>query len=177
LGILKHPSAKIRNCGKPHVAVAHGLLQPAFEMTTPASSALHQAISLRLGVLGCPTGPDASSQSLTDLAAPIFARHREMSRYLSERYAPVDGRIQHFLNLYLADLGPAPTLPLRTFVLDQPGLARELSLPDQGDVAVSSLLSSYRLRNGVLHNPASDRRTTQGVFHIAEGGLPVPDDK
>jgi hypothetical protein len=29
----------------------------------------------------------------------------------------------------------------------------------------------------VLHNPASDRRTTAGVFHIVEGGLPIPDDK
>jgi hypothetical protein len=30
---------------------------------------------------------------------------------------------------------------------------------------------------GVLHNPASDRRTTRGVFHIAEGGFPIPADK
>jgi hypothetical protein len=44
-------------------------------------------------------------------------------------------------------------------------------------VFTSPLLSSYRLANGVLHNPAKDRRTTAGVFHIAEGGLPVPDDK
>ena len=29
----------------------------------------------------------------------------------------------------------------------------------------------------MLHNPSNDRRTTQGVFHVAEGGLPVPDDK
>ena len=29
-----------------------------------------------------------------------------------------------------------------------------------------------RLPQGVLHNPRSDRRTTQGVFHVAEGGLP-----
>ncbi|NYS35472.1 hypothetical protein HZZ02_17495, partial [Streptococcus danieliae] len=29
----------------------------------------------------------------------------------------------------------------------------------------------------VLHNPRNDRRTTAGVFHIAEGGLPIPDDK
>ena len=28
----------------------------------------------------------------------------------------------------------------------------------------------------LLHNPASDRRTTQGIFHIAGFGLPVPDD-
>ena len=30
---------------------------------------------------------------------------------------------------------------------------------------------------GVLHNPKSDKRTTQGIFHIVEGGLPVPADK
>jgi hypothetical protein len=39
------------------------------------------------------------------------------------------------------------------------------------------LITSYRLVNGVLHNPRNDRRTTAGVFHIAEGGLPIPDDK
>ncbi len=100
-----------------------------------------------------------------------------MTRLMVDRYAPVDGRIQHFLNQYLADIGPAPSLPLRTLVLDQPGLARELSLPDRSDSVDSPLLKSYRLRNGVLHNPAKDRRTTQGVFHIAEGGLPIPDDK
>ena len=25
----------------------------------------------------------------------------------------------------------------------------------------------------MLHNPAKDRRTTAGVFHVTEGGLPV----
>jgi phosphoenolpyruvate carboxykinase (diphosphate) len=143
----------------------------------PSSSILHQAIELRLSLLGCPAGPQRGSQGWTDLTAPIFARHREMTRQMVDRFAPVDGRVQHFLNQYLADIGPAPTLPLRTFVLDQPGLARELSLPERGDAVESPLLKSYRLRNGVLHNPAKDRRTTQGVFHVAEGGLPVPDDK
>ena len=57
-------------------------------------------------------------------------------------------------------------------MLDQSGLARGMSLPANGDFFESPLLSSYRLRNGVLHNPASDRRTTAGVFHLAEGGLP-----
>jgi phosphoenolpyruvate carboxykinase (diphosphate) len=28
-----------------------------------------------------------------------------------------------------------------------------------------------------LHNPKEDKRTTKGVFHICEGGLPVPSDK
>ncbi|HSH09965.1 MAG TPA: hypothetical protein VK995_06225, partial [Oceanipulchritudo sp.] len=41
----------------------------------------------------------------------------------------------------------------------------------------SSIIESYRLANGVLHNPVNDRRTTMGVFHVVEGGLPVPEDK
>jgi hypothetical protein len=30
---------------------------------------------------------------------------------------------------------------------------------------------------GVLHNPKNDKRTTEGVFHVVEGGLPVSADK
>ena len=68
-------------------------------------------------------------------------------------------------------------LPLRTLTLDRPGMARALSLPVDRDDFASSILNSYRVKQGVLHNPKSDRRTTQGIFHVAEGGLPVPDDK
>ncbi|MEO0054534.1 MAG: hypothetical protein RLZZ50_481, partial [Verrucomicrobiota bacterium] len=55
--------------------------------------------------------------------------------------------------------------------------ARALSLPPSADEHKSSILTSIRLHNGILHNPKSDRRTTQGIFHVAEGGLPIPDDK
>ncbi len=88
-----------------------------------------------------------------------------------------DARLQAYLDRTFAGFGAVPRLPAQTFALDQAGMARELSLPRDGDSYTSPLLKSYRLRNGVLHNPANDRRTTQGVFHIAEGGLPVPDDK
>ncbi|MEA4943864.1 MAG: hypothetical protein VB080_05420 [Propionicimonas sp.] len=111
------------------------------------------------------------------LVAPVLARQRELSRRLADRLCAADQRIQNWLDDCLADTGLAPRLPRRTFVLDEPGLARELSLPQDGDSFSSPLLSSYRLANGVLHNPANDRRTTAGVFHIAEGGLPIPDDK
>jgi hypothetical protein len=144
---------------------------------TSKINSLHHAINLRLALLDCPTMDDAQGAVWNKLAAPIFARHREITRLLEDKLCPADARIQHFLNLYLADIGPAPRLPARTFILDQPGLARELSLPAHGDCFESPLLKSYRLRNGVLHNPASDRRTTQGVFHIADGGIAVPDDK
>ena len=135
---------------------------------------LREAISLRLALLGFPLPPDAA---WTPLLAPIFARELEQSRRLAYRLSPTDARIQKFLADYLAEIGPAPNLPQRALALDQPGLARGLSLPADGDRFTSALLSSYRLRNGILHNPANDRRTTAGVFHIAEGGLPIPDDK
>ncbi|HEX2862890.1 MAG TPA: hypothetical protein VHN79_14680, partial [Lacunisphaera sp.] len=95
----------------------------------------------------------------------------------TDRPCPIDSRVQAYLDRTLGAAGPVPRLPVGTLSLDQAGLARELSLPRDGDSYESPLLKSYRLRNGVLHNPANDRRTTQGVFHIAEGGLPVPDDK
>ena len=135
------------------------------------------AINLRLALLGCPTVADAEGAAWTSLAAPIFSRYRETTRQLVDPLSPVDHRIQAWLETYLSDIGPSPRLPARTFILDEAGLARTLSLPAEGDDFTSSLLKSYRVRQGVLHNPANDRRTTQGVFHIAEGGLPVPDDK
>ncbi len=135
------------------------------------------AIYLRLAQLGLPVPADVQDSPTAKLVAPILARQRELSRRLADRLCAADGRIQAFLDDYLADTGVSPKLPRRTLVLDEAGLARELSLPHDSDRFTSPLLSSYRLANGVLHNPANDRRTTAGVFHIAEGGLPIPDDK
>ena len=86
--------------------------------------------------------------------------------------------IQDFLESYLKDANvEVARLPSRAFVLDQYGLARALSLPPDKDEFESDIINSYRVKQGVLNNPKSDRRTTQGIFHIVEGGLPIPDDK
>ncbi len=135
------------------------------------------AIMLRLAMSGLPLPPDATSEEPFRLVSPVLARNRELSRRLADRPCAADRRIQAFLDSYLADSPVQPQLPRRTLVLDEPGLARELSLPRDSDAFSSDLISSYRLANGVLHNPANDRRTTAGVFHIAEGGLPIQDDK
>lgn len=135
------------------------------------------AINLRLGLLGLPLPRAGAAERAVDLVRPILARQRELNRRLAHRLPAVDGRIQAFLDSYLEDTGTQPRLPRQTLVLDQPGLAREMSLPVDGDTFTSDLLTSYRLVNGILHNPANDRRTTKGVFHIAEGGLPIQDDK
>ncbi|MHA6511403.1 hypothetical protein [Tessaracoccus sp. Z1128] len=135
------------------------------------------AINLRLGLLGLPLPSEGAAGRAVDLVRPILARQRELNRRLAHRLPAVDTRIQSFLDSYLEGTGARPCLPRQTLVLDQPGLAREMSLPVDGDTFSSELLTSFRLVNGVLHNPANDRRTTQGVFHIAEGGLPIQDDK
>lgn len=140
-----------------------------------ANETLNAAINLRLALLELPRTADDDGE--IGLVEPLLARQRELSRRLAHRLCPADQRIQDFLDDYLADASVQPQLPHQTLILDQAGLARGLSLPSDGDEFHSPLLSSYRLANGVLHNPANDRRTTAGVFHIAEGGLPIPDDK
>ena len=86
---------------------------------------------------------------------------------------PADRRIQDFLTKILG--ADRPSLPTESFVLDRHGLARVTS---QGmDIISLHPLWNQRIAQGVLHNPASDRRTTSGVFHVADVGLPAADDK
>jgi hypothetical protein len=113
----------------------------------------------------------------TELALHLNHKLADLAAGKTRPPAPVDVRIQAWLDHTFAAAGPVPRLPAGALVLDRAGMARVLSLPREGDSYASPLLKSYRLRNGVLHNPVNDRRTTQGVFHVVEGGLPVPDDK
>jgi hypothetical protein len=135
-------------------------------------------ISLKLAASGQPVGFDIGNRDFLDVTEDLLKAYRERSRLLHGYLCPPDRRIQDFLDAYLADCGePVPRLPDNTLILDRPGVARELSLPVHGDEFKSEFVSSYRIRNGVLHNPASDRRTTKGSFHVVEDGLPVPGDK
>jgi hypothetical protein len=70
-----------------------------------------------------------------------------------------------------------PRLPTRTFILERHGLARTLSVPADRDFFESDIVQSFRVKQGVLHNPKSDRRTTKGVFHVADVGYAIPADK
>lgn len=150
-------------------------------MTSPFLSevaVLHRHINLKLAELGMEGVPFAGNESPLDASLASFIAHsQEKDRLLSQYFSPVDKRINNFLHDYLCDVTVPPELPKRTFTLDRPGLARFLSMPPDRDEVVSPMLRSYRLRNGILHNPKSDRRTTAGIFHVTEGGLPIPDDK
>ncbi len=142
-------------------------------------------INLKLAALSLPTVGTEGDADFHDVAGAFLSHFRETMRLLTNYLCPADQRIQAFLDRYLAGVriepeGPAGgsiKLPGITFVLDRAGRARALSLPPKGDEFVSEIVHSYRVKQGVLHNPKSDRRTTKGIFHVAEGGLPIPDDK
>ena len=149
-------------------------------MATPQSAVeLVQYLHLKLAALGQPAGKSSADTPLLQMAEPLLRNLYEKERRLGKYLCPADARIQEFLDAYLRDCCPggAPRLPASTFVLDRPGLARTMSLPPDANSFSSPYLRSYRLPQGVLHNPHSDRRTTSGVFHIAEGGFPIPADK
>jgi hypothetical protein len=135
-------------------------------------------INIKLASMGLPIYSHEGT-AFVELASDMLENFREKDLLLSGYLPPPDQRIQDFLDSYLGDLGlqSKPRLPSNTLVLDRYGMARELSLPPGKHKYSSPSLTSYRVRNGVLHNPANDRRTTEGVFHVAEGGLPVPPDK
>lgn len=135
-------------------------------------------INIKLASMGLPVYAREGT-GFVELASDMLESFRQKDRMLAGYLPPVDRRIQSFLDSYLSDLGLAklPALPSSTFVLDRYGMSREISLPPGAHKHVSPTLTSYRIRNGVLHNPTNDKRTTEGVFHIAEGGLPIPPDK
>ncbi len=137
---------------------------------------LFRYINLKLAALGQPVNLATADPYFLELAGPLLRNYHQKDQFLGGRLCPADARIQAFLDSYFGGFD-LPRLPSNTFVLDRPGLARVMSLPAGADSFTSPYLNSYRVPQGVLHNPTSDRRTTKGIFHICEGGLPVPADK
>ncbi|MEM6691312.1 MAG: hypothetical protein AAF664_17935, partial [Planctomycetota bacterium] len=103
--------------------------------------------------------------------AGIFESLKQKNRLLAEHRAPIDSRIESFLNTYFSsEVGDAPLrLPSQSLTLDRHGMARELSLPADGDQYETDIVRSYRCHNGILNNPKADRRTTAGTFHVVQG--------
>jgi hypothetical protein len=136
-------------------------------------------INLQLIANGWPGVLEEDEAEFVQVARGLLDRHREQARQLRNERCPVDDRIEAFLQTHFSDVGLdfELRLPDRTFVLDRHGIARELSLPVDGNTFSNELLTSYRVKNGVLHNPINDRRTTTGTFHVCEGGLPIAGDK
>jgi hypothetical protein len=140
---------------------------------------LFRYINLKLVALGQPPSRATTDPYFMEIAGPLLRNYYQKDQLLGNPLCAADSRIQQFLDAYLKDVCPGGTarLPANSFVLDRPGLARVMSLPPSADSFASPYLRSYRVAQGILHNPKSDRRTSEGLFHIVEGGLPIPADK
>jgi hypothetical protein len=136
-------------------------------------------IVLKLIAMGLPhpETPLSAKQSID--AERLLGSYNQRLKRLDEVRSPVDARIEAFLSSHFESLNLKEPLrlPDSTVILDRHGIARELSLPIDRAKYETPLVSSYRVKNGVLHNPLHDRRTTSGTFHVTEGGLPIPRDK
>lgn len=140
---------------------------------------LIQYINLKLAAMGYPYFQDERTAKFLEIAAPLLNNYREKSRLLSTQLSPIGARIQDFIDDYLSDVPGEKNveLPQHTLSLDYHGLARMMSIPPNADIYETDIVRSYRTAQGILHNPKEDKRTTKGVFHICDGGLPIPDDK
>ncbi|MCA9147703.1 MAG: hypothetical protein KDA92_00320 [Planctomycetales bacterium] len=150
------------------------------ESTRDDDADLLQYLNLKLAAQGLPIYGAAEDFPLLKLSNSLLDHVRVQNRYLANRLCPADAAIQQFLAAYLQEFAPSTDttwLPTNTLVLERHGLARMLSLPPDRDKHESPILSSYRTFQGICHNPVKDRRTTEGVFHIVEGGFAVPADK
>ncbi len=145
-----------------------------------------QFTNLQLASLGQPTYKDKVDSTIKfcnpkfeELTSGLIKSIQEKSRLLGSHHSPVDSRIQNFLNDYLKDVSfnKSYIIPNNTLVLSKKGQTREVSLPPDGNSFKSDLVTSNRVKQGILNNPLHDKRTTKGTFHIVEGSLPVPLDK
>jgi len=157
-----------------------GIRQPG-EVLDPKSERqqLIRYINLQLIANELPPALTDSEVEFASLAKGLLANYHAKTRLLFERPAPIDQRIEAFLARYLEDLNLSEPLqlPRKSITLERHGVARELSIPVNRSHFSSELVESYRVANGVLHNPRHDRRTTKGTFHVTEGGLPIAGDK
>ena len=143
---------------------------------------LREFVNLKLASRGYSIVGNESDYPFLNLGRSLLAKFQEQARLLAEHLCPADEAVNQFLRSYLGviaddEFGNENLVPQDALILERHGIGRMLSLPANKDKFESSILSSYRVDQGVCHNPLHDRRTTKGVFHVTEGGLPIPDDK
>jgi phosphoenolpyruvate carboxykinase (diphosphate) len=144
---------------------------------------IHQYINLRLAAMGLPAVVDDYEDEIhhdfLQIIKGLIANYKGREEFFTNGLCPADERIQNFLNKYFESVQGVEDIkiPNKTFTLDNYGVARELSIPKGEDKFISDYVYSYKIKQGILHNPLKDKRTTKGVFHVAEGGLPIPYEK
>ncbi|MGY8690975.1 MAG: hypothetical protein ACKVHP_24955, partial [Verrucomicrobiales bacterium] len=163
---------------KTTIGLGHG-----YEPDAKDTETIKGYVNLKLAARGFSIVGNEEDFPFLEMGRSLLANFQERMRLLADRLPPVDERIHGFLKDYLTGVPEdaisrdAPMVPVAPLTLEKHGIARLLSLPANEDKFQSDIVSSFRVAQGVIHNPAKDRRTTKGVFHVVEGGLPVPADK
>ncbi len=139
-------------------------------------------INFKLAALGLPVyRSEADSKDsgayFIDLFDGIIKDYQEKIRMVNVHEIGINKRINRFFSDYMKVSAGTVKVVDSYFTLDHYGLARTLSLPPGCDTYANEYVHSYRIKQGILNNPKNDRRTTEGSFHIVEGGLAVPFDK
>jgi hypothetical protein len=155
----------------------------SYRQSDPETKNLYDYINLKLAARGFRIVGREEDFPFLDMGRSLLANFQERLRLLAHHLPPADARIDAFLRDFLSDLPEdakpteAPLVPSSSLILEKHGIARTLSIPPDSDTFKSPIVESFRVYQGVCHNPAKDRRTTKGVFHVTEGGLPIPGDK
>jgi len=141
-----------------------------------------QYINFKLASLGLPIyrSYDSNKETSTyfiDLFDDIIKDYKEKKRMVDVNEVGIYKRINQFFGSYFHESPTHPKVVDDSLTLDHHGLAREMSLPPDANAFSNEYIDSYRIKQGVLQNPRNDRRTTEGSFHIVEGGLAIPYDK
>lgn len=141
-----------------------------------------QYINFKLASLGLPIyrSYDSNKETSTyfiELFDDIIKDYKEKKRMVDVNEVGIYKRINQFFGSYFRESPAHPKVVDDALTLDHHGLAREMSLPPDANAFSNEYIDSYRIKQGVLHNPRNDRRTTEGSFHIVEGGLAIPYDK
>ncbi|MEO6098330.1 MAG: hypothetical protein ABIW76_22710 [Fibrobacteria bacterium] len=146
---------------------------------SPDSGKILPVIRLKMMATGLEPPVNGHGPDFMAHTADLIRKIQEKFRGYPQPLCPLDSRLQAFLNAFFKDTESAGRLdlPLSTLHMDFHGLARTLSIPAEGDSFESEFVKSYKTDQGVLHNPATDKRTTKGTFHVCEGGLPIAADK
>ncbi len=140
---------------------------------------LIEYINIKLRSRGWPIFGKKEDYPLLEMSDSLLQNVREKNRLLKDHLCPVDQSVQSYLEKLFEphDIPQRTWVPNNALVLERYGMARALSLPPNSDKFESDIISSFRVKQGIINNPAKDRRTTKGVFHVVDEGLPVPADK
>jgi phosphoenolpyruvate carboxykinase (diphosphate) len=139
---------------------------------------LVEYLNVKLAARGLPIYGNVEDYPYLEMSKSLLTSVQQKNKLLADYLCPADQYVSDFLDDYLGEFKDDKAwLPTGALTLEKHGLSRMLSLPPDRDWFKSDIIASYRVQQGICHNPKHDRRTTKGVFHICEGGYAVPADK